>query len=158
MSTTSNCGVDVTVGHRYGSRMTSAKWYENHANVLQLLREMNEDNDEMTVATCLEVLAKPWNWSDEFARLCGLFLKDEVPTALYEGMLLFREGDEDRPDVVYAVTDVGDEYCECRIVDIRRRYRYDTRPVHAGDETTVATKALLGGGYLLEEEFQLEFK
>lgn len=46
------------VGHR-------VNWWENTGNVAQLLRWMHE-NEPMPFETTIQVVEKPWKWTDEW--------------------------------------------------------------------------------------------
>lgn len=135
----------------------TTKWYENPANVLQLLREMNADQmTDLTVAMCLEVLAKPWNWSEEYERLCGQFKAGDVPTVICEGMLLMRPSDDEgRPAVVYAVRQVSDTGCTCEVVELRSTGSANYAG-YVGAKFSLRAADLLSGKYTLEEDFQME--
>lgn len=169
MNTTSSSGVDGLTWGRYDPFMinrnvyprmadvNTRKWYENPETVLQLLRAMRDDDDDLTADTCIEVLAKPWNWADEYERLCGFFHKGEVPEAIHYNMELFRKGDEDSPDSWYRVTWTDGETCELLVTEVNSRHPEHRR--NEGQSFVHDVKDILSGKYAcytLVEDFQLK--
>ena len=133
------------------------KWFENPETVLQLLRAMRDDDDDLTVDTCLEVLAKPWNWAEEYERLCGQFHKGDVPEMLHQGMALFRKGDEDSADTLYRVTWTDGETCELLVTKVDSRY-VENRRIE-GETFVHYVRDIVSGKYArytLVEDFQLK--
>jgi hypothetical protein len=47
-------------------------WYAAHGEIARLLRWLNDTDAGIASSTCVEIVEKPWNWTEEYVLMLTL--------------------------------------------------------------------------------------